>query len=95
MKQINTRVISDPVYWDMFSQYNKENAAKVINFCFDLDENDCNSLNEILSWLYDNTTGLVYVSETSQDIFFTRERTTKIFMELSDDAMNFKLRWMS
>lgn len=79
----------------MFCKYNRKESSKIINYCFDLDSEDCEHLDEIISWLESNTTSLVYISREQTELLMFGHPATKIFMAGADDAMNFKLRWMN
>lgn len=89
-KQVNTRVISNEYYWKTLKELNPSKAQSLLNHFFTCtvvgSSHPWEVNDEIVEWLQTHTKGMAYVERESN--------TIRVFMELEEDAMLFKLTWV-
>lgn len=61
IKQIDTRVIDDNEYWKMFLRFNKNEAKKVFENAFIIQNENEEAYDNIIQWCRSNTSGLIYI----------------------------------
>jgi hypothetical protein len=65
-QQINTRVISDQEYWNLFLKFNRSAAKNITNHAFKICPDNRAELDAIICWCEENTKGLIYPLQTKK-----------------------------
>lgn len=98
IKQIDTRVIDDNEYWKMFLRFNKNEAKKVFENAFIIQNENEEAYDNIIQWCRSNTSGLIYVNKktTSMNLHafgITTPLEARFYFADKNDALLFKLSW--